>query len=33
MKPTEIINAEFQKLVKDSGKFVRLLNVDINKKI
>jgi hypothetical protein len=33
MKPTEIINAEFQKLGKDSGEFLRLLNVAINKKI
>ena len=33
MKPTEIINAEFQKLGKDSSKFLRLLNVAINKKI
>jgi hypothetical protein len=33
MKPTEIINAEFQKLGKDSGEFLRLLNVAINKKM
>jgi len=33
MKPTEIINAEFQKLGKDSGEFLRLLNIAINKKI
>lgn len=33
MKPTEIINAEFQKLGKDSSEFLRLLNIAINKKI
>jgi hypothetical protein len=33
MKPTEIINAEFQKLGKDSSEFLRLLNVAINKKM
>jgi hypothetical protein len=33
MKPTEIINAEFQKLGKDSGEFLRLLNIAINKKM
>jgi hypothetical protein len=33
MKPTEIINAEYQKLGKDPSKFLRGLNVAINKKL
>ena len=33
MKPTEIINAEYQKLGKDPSKFLRALNIAINKKL
>jgi NhaP-type Na+/H+ and K+/H+ antiporter len=33
MKPTEIINAEFQKLGKDPSKFLRALNIALNKKL
>jgi hypothetical protein len=33
MKPTEIINAEYQKLGKDASKFLRALNIAINKKM
>jgi hypothetical protein len=33
MKPTEIINAEYQRLGKDPSQFLRGLNIAINKKI
>jgi NhaP-type Na+/H+ and K+/H+ antiporter len=33
MKPTEIINAEYQKLGKDPSKFLRALNIALNKKL
>jgi hypothetical protein len=33
MKPTEIISAEYQKLGKDPSKFLRALNIAINKKM
>ena len=33
MKPTEIINAEYQKLGKDPSKFLRALSIALNKKL
>ena len=33
MKPTEIISAEYQRLGKDPSKFLRALNIVINKKM
>jgi hypothetical protein len=33
MKPTEIINAEFQKLGKDSGAFLKKLSAALRKKL
>ncbi len=33
MKPTEIINAEFQKLGKDSGEFLKKLSAALRKKL
>jgi NhaP-type Na+/H+ and K+/H+ antiporter len=33
MKPTEIINAEYQRLGKDPSKFLRALNIALNKKL
>lgn len=33
MKPTEIISAEYQKLGKDPSKFLRALNIALNKKL
>jgi hypothetical protein len=33
MKPTEIINAEFQKLGKDSGEFLKKLSAALSKKL
>jgi hypothetical protein len=33
MKPTEIINAEYQRLGKDSSKFLKTLNAALQKKL